>query len=224
MGIEIYKLKDVDPDNIEDVLVKIQRSFNIKLDNEGLKNVNTFGNLCDLIAQKIDHDHVEGFTVQQAFYKLRNAIANTANIDKCEVQPQTKLSKIFPRESRLGAITELENELGFKINMLQPRRLLIILFIFATAGSIALSFYKWQLGIIGMIFSGTILKLAGKFGKEMRLKTVGDLACKISRESYLRSRHHSCTVNKNEVEQKVRELFINDLHLEPIVLTRKSRF
>src|SRR5665213_239108 len=116
MKEEIYKLNNVDPDDISDVLVKIQRSFNIKLDNEGLREVDTFGDLCDAIISKINLEHEDSCTTQHAFYMLRNAIAAVTGIDKCSVKPQTRLSKILPKENRLHIIAEIENELGFKIN------------------------------------------------------------------------------------------------------------
>lgn len=224
MKEEIYNLNNVDPEDIGDVLVKIQRSFNIKLDNEGLKNVNTFGHLCDVIISKINLTNADSCTTQQAFYKLRNAVANATGLDKCSIKPQTRLSKIFPRENRLQAISEIENELGFKVNLLQPRQWIVAVFILLLTCAIVTCFYYWQIGIAGVVISLISLKLAGKFGKEMHLKTLGDLANRISRESYLRCRRNRSSVNKNEVEQKVRELFINDLNLEPIVLTRKSPF
>jgi hypothetical protein len=224
MSQEIYKLNNVDPENIGDVLVKIQRSFNIKLDNEGLKDVHTFGNLCDVIINKINLEHEDSCTTQRAFYLLRNSIATVTGIDKCSVKPQTRLSQIFPKENRPAIIAEIENELGFKTNLLQPKQWIVFLFVLTLISSFIISFYNWQVGIAGLLSSGISLKLAGKFGKEMHLKTVGDLANKISRESYLKSRRNPCTVNKTEVEQKIKELFTNDLDLEPIVLTRKSPF
>ncbi len=224
MKEEIYKLNSVDPEDIGYVLTKIQRSFNIKLDNEGLGDVDTFGDLCEAIINKISLEHEDTCTTQHAFYMLRNAIAAVMNIDKCSITPQTRLSKILPKENRLQLIAEIENELGFKTNLLQPKQWIVTLFGLTLISSFIICFYNWPIGIAGLLSSGISLKLAGKFGKEMHLKTVGDLANKISRESYLRSRRNSCTINKNEVEQKVRELFINELKLEPIVLTRKSRF
>ena len=41
MSEKIYQLNSVDANDISDVLVKIQRSFNITLDYEGLKNITT---------------------------------------------------------------------------------------------------------------------------------------------------------------------------------------
>jgi hypothetical protein len=224
MKEEIYKLNNVDQENIGYVLMKIQRSFNIKLDNEGLRDVDTFGDLCEAIIQKISLEQEDACTTQHAFYMLRNAIASVTGVDKCSITPQSRLLRILPKENRLQLIEEIENELGFKTNLLQPKQWVLVLFGLTLISSFIICFYNWPIGIAGLLSSGISLKLAGKFGKEMHLKTVGDLANKISRESYLRSKRNSCTINKNEVEQKVRELFIRELKVEPIVLTRKSRF
>jgi acyl carrier protein len=224
MKEEIYKLNSVDPEDIGCVLKKIQHSFNVKLDNEGLRDVDTFGDLCEVIINKISQEREDICTTQHAFYILRNAIAAVLNIDKCAVTPQTRLSKILPKENRLQLIEEIENELGFKTNLLQPKQWIVTLFGLTLISSFIICFYNWPIGIAGLLSSGISLKLAGKFGKEMHLKTVGDLANKISRESYLKSRRNPDTIKKNEVEQKVKELFISELNLEPIVLTRKARF
>jgi hypothetical protein len=223
MAEEIYKLRSIDPEDINDVLVKIQRSFNIKLDNEGLTNANTFGSLCDLIINKINLEHEDTCTTQHAFYLLRNAIATATGTDKCSITPHTRLSKLFPRENRLQIIQEIEHELGFGIDLLQPKLLILAIFSAVFLGSMIGCYFNWEIGIAGILASVLGLKLAGKFGKEMHLKTVGDLASKISRESYLKARRNS-TINKNEIEQKVRELFANDLGLQPILIRRESQF
>jgi hypothetical protein len=222
--MEFYKLNKVDPRDMGDVLMKVQRSFNIELDNEGLKEVHTFGNLCDLIIDKINLNQSDICSTQHAFYKLRDAIAHTAGTDKCAIKPQTRLSAIFPADNRLEFISELENELGYEFNLFQPRKWVVGAFIFLLAASLIGCFYNLSLGITGIIISALSLKFAGKFGKEMHLKTVGDLANKVSKESNLRCKHNRCTINKNEVEQRVRELFTNELKLEPIAIRRKTHF
>lgn len=222
MSVEIYKLNNVDPDEIGDVLLKIQRSFNIKLDSEGLKDADTLGNLCDIIVNKISLTNTDSCTTQHAFYQLRNAIATATGTDKCTIKPQTRLSKVFPRENRLSLLSAIEKELGFSINLLQPRQWIIAIFISILGGSLAGCCYNWQAGITGIIISLICLKIAGKFGKEIRLKTVGDLANQISRENYLKARRNPCAINKNEIEQKVKEIFVNDLNLQPIMVKRRS--
>lgn len=224
MAEEIYKLKSIDLADINGVLVKIQRSFNIKLDNEGLKNADTFGSLCDLIINKISLEHEETCTTQHAFYLLRNSIAASTGKDKRSLTPHTRLSSLFPRESRLQMIQEIEQSLGFDVKLLQPKQWMLAVFSLAFIGSLVGCYFNWEVGIAGILASVAGHKLAGKFGKEIHLKTVGDLASKISRESYLKSRRNSYTINKNEIEQKVRELFADDLGLQPVLIRRESQF
>ncbi|MGZ3767437.1 MAG: hypothetical protein ACXVA2_22425, partial [Mucilaginibacter sp.] len=215
--------KNVDPLDICDVLTKIENSFNIKLDNEGLADATSFRSLCDLIVSKINLEHADTCTTQQAFYKLRCAIANVTAAERCSITPHSKLSKLFPREDRLLLIGEIEQELGFETKLLQPKGWVIGFFVLTLLASSIGFFFNWEIAAAGCLASVLGLKLAGKFGKEIHLKTVGDLANKISRESYIMARRNP-TVNKNEIEQKVREIFAHELNLEPILLTRRSQF
>jgi len=223
MDKEFINFRNVDPLDIGDVLTKIEKSFNIKLDNEGLEKASTLKGLCALVISKIDLEHEETCTTQHAFYMLRSAIAKVSGINKCDISTHTKLCKLFPKEDRLDAITKLEDELGFRLNLLKPKQWIVSIFGFTFIASCIFCFINLFAGVAGLLISAIALKLAGKFGKEMHLKTVGDLACKISRESYSKVRRNN-TINKNEVEQKLRELFVNDLDLEPVMLTRRASF
>jgi hypothetical protein len=223
MDTEFNKLRKFDSADIEAVVARIEKSFSIKFDYRSLAEVDSFRMLADIIASKINLGHADTCTTQQAFYKLRCAIANATATEKCSITPQSKLSKLFPREDRLRVIAEIDQELGFETNLLQPKQWVIGLFALALIVSFVGLFYNWQIAAAGCLASVLGLKLAGKFGKEIHLKTVGDLANKISRESYMKARRNS-TVNKNEIEQKVRELFANDLGLQPILIRRESQF
>jgi hypothetical protein len=223
MDKEFINFRNVDLLDICDVLTNIEKSFDIKLDNEGLEKATTFKGLCDLVISKIDLEYEEGCTTQHAFYMLRNAIAKVNGVNKCDVSIHTKLRKLFPKEDRLEAISKIEYELGFRINLLKPKQWIISIFAIALIASGIFCLYNPFAGVAGLLLSAIALKLAGKFGKEMHLKTVGDLACKISRESYSKVRRNN-TINKTEVEQKLQELFVNDLNLDPVMLTRRASF
>lgn len=218
MNKEFYNLSEADPLFISGALAKIEASFNITIDNGSLENVTTFNGLCDLITQKIKSENSENCSTQHAFYMLRCAVADITGIDKCEIKPHTRLSKIFPRENRLQTIAEIEEHLGFSTNLLQPKQWVIALFSAILLGSVIVLFYNWEIASAGILASAIGLKLAGKFGKEMHLKTVGDMANKISKESYLKIKR---AANKNDVEQKLKEILANDLGLQPVMLTRK---
>jgi hypothetical protein len=219
-----FNLNNVDPDEIDAVLIKIQRSFDIRFENEDLEHVKTFGNLCDAVVKKIKLKNSDACTTQHAFYILRNAINLSVPADKELIKPQTKLCEIFPRDTRLQVIAEIEKEMGFKMNLLKPKGSVIFIFSLILGASFVGLFFSPAIGGVGVILATTGLILAGKFGKEMPVKTLGDLAEKIAREHYLNCRRNASTVNRNEVVEKVKELFGHELYLEPSVITRGAKF
>jgi len=221
MNKKLIKLGDIDPLDARRVMTKIESSFNIKLDNEVLQEATTVEKLSDVIINKISRENGDACSTQHAFYLLRNAIANTKGIDKCSITPHTKLATLFPRDTRIQAIQKIEEDLGFEVDLLQPKQWVIILFSIILVASFAGLFYSWLIGSAGILVSVTGLKLAGKFGKEMHLKTVGDLANKLSKETRLKAKREN-SVSKQQVEQKVIELFSNDLNLQPVVLRRTA--
>lgn len=220
----VVNLSNIDPEDVGDVLLKIERSFNIRFTDEDLTHIKTFGALCDLVVDKVKQVQSDSCTTQQAFYKLRNAINAKKPIEKCDLKPQSKLCELFPRDSRIEVVADLENEMGFHVNLLQPKRWIVYVFAGLLMAAIALSFFN---NIAGFILAGiaiTGLVLAGKLGKELKVKTLGDLAEKIAREHYLTCRRNASTVNRAEVAEKVKGLFADYLDVEPESLKKQARF
>ena len=75
-----YKLRDIDSEDIEDLLLRVEKSFGIKFAEKELFHVSTFGELCDHITNKMELENSEDCTSQQAFYS--RAIASSTGIDK----------------------------------------------------------------------------------------------------------------------------------------------
>lgn len=88
---ETFELCNVDPDDISDVLIKIEKSFGFRFGDTELKDVKTFGELCDIITSKVPGENSSDCTTQQAFYKVRNAIADVLLLDKASLTPDSDL-------------------------------------------------------------------------------------------------------------------------------------
>jgi hypothetical protein len=88
--------------------------------------------------------------------------------------------------------------------------------------SLAELFFNWKYGLLclGAFIIGC--QLARCFGKEFRIKTVEEAATLSARENYLKSRRNPNTLNRQEIVDKIRELFSHDLDLDPSVLTREA--
>ena len=223
--ITTIELKNIDPEDISDVLEKVEKSFGFKFGDSELKDVKTFGELCDLITNKVQGDNVNDCTTQQGFYKLRNAIAATQVIHKSSITTDTNLKQLFPRHNRREKIKELQNELDMTFDILDIKAWLGWAIFIGIAGSLILFFFNWKLALSGLTFFLAISWIAYEFfAKEFKLATVGQLTEKLTRENYLKSRRNSSTINRNEISQKVKEFFSKELDLEEEVLTRQATF
>ncbi|WP_184550698.1 hypothetical protein [Mucilaginibacter sp. FT3.2] len=211
---QAFNLQNIDPEDLDNVLVKIERSFNISLEDTSVKDVKTFGKLCDIVVEKVKHVNNESCTTQHAFYKIRSAINCTITAPKELVKPQTKLEDIFPRDNRIVVINEIEREMGFQLNLLQPKQGVIAAFAFILMASLAGFFFQPILAFFGLAVALSGFALAGKFGKELKVKTLGDLAEKVAKEHHLKCKREAATVNRTEVAQKVKEIFGHNLILE----------
>lgn len=219
-----YELKNIDPDDISDLLIKVEKSFEIKFGDKELMNISTFGALCDHITNKIQLVNSDDCTSQQAFYKLRNIISLTLQLDNKTISTNSLLEDLFKCEFRRVLINDIENQLGFKLNILRPPHwitMTLLIFLFASLVGI---FINWQIGLCGFLFSIVGFWLAHKIGNEFDLQTVGQVAEKMTRENYLQSRRNSKTFNRNEIEKILIDLCGNDLDIEKGKLTRDTKF
>lgn len=189
-----------------------------------LAHIKTFGQFCDYIADKIQLDNLKDCTTQQAFYKLRSAIATTSHLDKKKVTPNLELTELLPRKNRKTLVQNLETELDFRLDLLSPPDWIVsTLFIMLLCSFVGL-FIKWQLGVLGITFSICGFWVSAKFGNELTLQTLGQIAEKMTRDNYLKSRRNSNTFNKSEIEKVLTDLFTIELALDKSLLTRNSTF
>jgi hypothetical protein len=84
--------------------------------------------------------------------------------------------------------------------------------------------FNWQIGLLGLAISISGIWVANKKGNELEICTVGEVAKKMARENYLKSRHNSKTFNKNEIEKILTDWFSNELGLDKNQLTRNTKF
>jgi len=222
--LETYELSDIDPEDISDILLKVEKSFDFKFGKNELRDVKSFGELCDIIRTKVQGENINDCTTQQAFYKLRNALVETLSIDKDSIKSETSLQELITGESRRQKISAIDKNVGFKTRTLRAKHWLTGSLLLTLIVSFLGLFLLWKIALPVFAMSIIGLKLSDKFGNEFDFKTVGELAEKISREHYKEVRRNNQTFNPNEITAKVRELFKHDLDLKESALTREATF
>jgi len=217
-------LYQIDPGDIEDVLLKIEKSFDIQFVGDELSHIETFGTLCDHLKSKIHLEESHDCTSQQAFYKLRNTIAAVLQLDKKTIHPNTSLEALFPKKTKVKTVEEIETRLGFELKVLAfPSIVMEVFSIVFLTSFIGMFFYDAM--AIGWILSLVLLKILPKSMKqELMVKTVRELTEKMTREHYLQSRRNPNTFNEREIDKLLVDLFSQDLDLEVSKLCRDAKF
>ena len=210
------------PEDIEDTLRLIEKSYDIKFEGNELGHIRTFGELTDHIISKIKLQYQDDCTDQQAFYKLRTAIQQIKTADKSAITPKTYLNDLFPRHSRRKEIKKIEKHLAFDLNALRPRYMVTNSLIILLLTSIVGLFIKWQFGVAGLVLAICGLWVSEKTGKEFKDKTLGELTDRITRLNYTKSRRHTGTMNTKDLKHKIEKLFVDNLGLQERTIDRDT--
>ncbi|MEM6265793.1 MAG: hypothetical protein AAGI38_25045 [Bacteroidota bacterium] len=221
---KITKLKDIDPDDLMEMIIRVEASFAVKFEDEELARISKFGELCDLTKHKITLKDTGGCTSQQAFYKLRNSLVDVLGVDKHLITPSTPLSDLLPGNNRKASIQQLEQELGMKLPILRPPHVVTTLLSLLLLASFIQLFFVWQLGLAGLGLSIFGFWVSNQLGNELDVKTLGQLTQKITRENYRKSRRNPGTCNKQEIEKVLIDWFSHDLGVNKSHLTRDASF
>lgn len=201
----------IDPLDLNDFLITVEKSFGIQFGPEELTSGLSIRQFCKCIAQKIPLPQEETCTSQQAFYKVRDAIASITNFDEKAIEPDTLLEELFPREKRISQAKALDQKLDVKLNLLQPPGWLTGLLALVLTVSLIGVFFKIKFGI-PLIISYLGLWIAQKTTKNLSLHTVGELSEKMIRLNYIKSRRKA-SVNIHEIEKIVTTLLMDELGL-----------
>jgi hypothetical protein len=221
----MIELKNIDPEDISLLLRKIELSFGFRFNQEDLTNITTFGQLCDVVANSVHGNNSSDCTTQQAFYKLRVAIAETLLSDRNNITPDTNLLQLFPKQDRRQRIRAFHKQLGFSVIRLEMRSWFGWAIFAVIVLSLAAFFFNWRVALGGLACAVLVNWIANRFfANELASMTVGQLAEKLAKENYLKARRNPTTINRSEIEQKVRALFSEALHLEESLLSRDATF
>lgn len=218
-----YHLNEVDPEDVSDTLVKLQRSLGFTFSHDELAKVTTYGELSHLVHAKLQDRHINDCSTQQAFYKARQAIINITSVT-APLTPASRMETIFPKKGRRRTIRLLHRNLGFKPHILTPPVWLTNALGIAALLSIIALFIDWRYGLSTLIISIIGSCLAERFGKNFDTLTLGELANVMVRDHYMEARRYPGTLNRSEIGMVIKQLFTETLFLDPAALTPEARF
>lgn len=220
--MQMEQLNTTLPEDLDDILRRVETSFNIRFEPIDLEHVTTFGGLCDIIISKIRLTAASNCTSQQAFYKLRRALASVT--PEATIAPDSQLALLLPQPARRKLWREVESQLGFKLDILGASPAVFRLIFLAFPVSLLLFFFSPTVACLGLVLATLAAVVAGETGTTLQVLTVRECVEKMAREHYLHSRSSPATFNPLEVTRYVQELFRHGLYLPLSALGREAAF
>jgi len=165
----------------------------------------------------------EDCTKQQAFYKVRNAIALTKQINPTCIEPSSKLEDIFPRKNRRKDIRNFKQLIDIPVDILVMKTWLLGTLVIGFMVSFIYFFFKWEYAVSGIAFFILLSWVLSKFSKEFEIPSVKELAEKITREHYSKARRSNGTINRKEIVGIIQDVFIAEHLLDREHLTLDAR-
>lgn len=215
-------LTQTDQEAILDVIELAERSFGAELSPVYDTRVSTLGDFIDLMHRYTPGESATDCTTQQAFYRLRTSLAIVSGANPDTIRPDTALADLIPLANRRQVVAKLDYELGITTDLLVLKSwlsmaLAIILFV-----SLACLVPGWPYSAIGVCAYGLGVWWSYRTTTTLSVKTVGQLAWKISREHYRAIRRNATTVNHDELESLLFDLFSHELSIPRHQLTRNT--
>lgn len=217
-------LNNIDPEDIQDVLVKIERSFGFRFAENELAHVSTFGELCTVIENKMTGAPGHNCTTQQAFYRLRRGITAVTAIQRQHIFPDTDLRTVFPAGQRKRLVRRLNRQMGINTGLLHTPLWITCVILTTLLLSLPLFLVSWWLTVAGIILAVVFSFTANLFAvPSLQPQTAGKLAEKIARENYVKIRG-PLPANKAEITPLIKEFFREELGLDDAALTPAATF
>lgn len=218
-----FELDETDPEDISDVIVELEKSFDLKFREDAFKHVKTFGDLCDVFESYIKYNNTEDCTKQQAFYKIRTSISETQLIDKVSIQLDTQLSDLFPQRDRRRQVKKFTKHIGVNLEFLTPPIWLFLFLVIGFITSLVYIFFNWKIGISGICFFILAFNISNFFGKCLKYDTVRELTENAVINHYNKMRRFNLTVNKKEIFSIIQEAFSKRLYVDKEILKREAK-
>ncbi len=197
--------ESISHNQLKEKIVQLNQAFSVNVDAEDFKSENySTSSVKELLMQKITEELSGEWTSDMAFHKLRGAIAEITSTPPASITLDSELNTLLPKSGRKKNLTQLENKLGFKMDILKPNSALYGTFILLFFACIPVGIgMDWFLSGICMIVFGVIIYVLGKTGNNFRMKTVGQLADFLAWKNYLVQKRGMKEVNTSEIQSKV---------------------
>jgi len=217
-------LSNFDEEEVEDIILKLEKSFNFKFQQEAFRNVKTFGDLVNVFENELETEVSDDCTTQHAFYIIRAALVDQTRVSSNSVMLDSNLEEFFQLKSRRKSIKAFKKSLNVSAKLLTyPAWLQTIVGILAFV-SIVLFLFDWRIAVVLLLFASLFHILAERLGNVLVVRTIRELTLLLTRENYAEVRGSGRRINKAEIFDVIVDCFSHSLAIDKDKIRRESKF
>ena len=215
-------------DSIE-ILMTVEKTFGISIPDKEAEKIITVGDFHNVVWRRLEGKHNDKCKSQTLFYKLRQSFFDTFNLSKTDINLDTSLNDIFPKDNRRHIYFDFANKNNIKLPDLvltKPWTTFLNYFSFTTIlGGLVLSsiliiffnYSKWALliPIAGIILTHYISQLLNPKRIIVQPETIKEFTQQVLTMNYSTLTQENGT-NRKEVESVINNIIADmaglDLH------------
>ena len=172
-------------EDFESYLIDLEKSFQIKFGKDDFSQVQTVGQLFDVIMNKMSYADETYCSSQQAFYVLRTGIEKTFGKT---IKINTKISEIFhPKTRKNWSRLQKETNLNLpKLELNQVQSGFYLIIVLTAIGSFIIMLLKFKIGALIFGITCLLASTTRYFSSKLPVTNVRELVEKLVEMNYTR--------------------------------------
>ena len=219
-----------------ELVMEVESTFSIKIEDREAGNVRTVGHLCDLVCRKLSGKPRSACMTAKAFFTLRRALQDLG-IERKKIRPDTPIEAILPTPRRRTLVSQIRRRTHLKLPAMRragPLVFAIMLVGFACAalavGLTMTSFTTFDVIAVAIVTAiacwiiGGLLTLPWK--RVLDASTMGEFSLHVAASNYWalgEPKSHNVPTD-HEIRQMVHAIVANQLGLRLAQVHDDSRF
>ena len=193
---------------LSQIIAKVNHEFGVQLHTDQFTSTNySMSSIREILAQRIAETQNDEWTIDKSFVLLQKNIASIKGIAENSITQDSALETLLPKGERKSTLKKLEANTGLKLEILKPNSVMygILIFLFFACIPFGIGM-DWFLSGMVMAVTALLIFILGKTGNELKYKTLGQWAERVTWDNYLKSKKDRLTLDDSQIAAKLEKM------------------
>lgn len=198
----------LDKNQLVQIISKVNQEFGVQLHADQFNSANySMSSIREILAQRIAEAQQDEWTIDKSFMILQKNIASVRGIAEQSITQDSELETLLPKGERKSILKKLEANTGLKLEILKPNGVIygILIFLFFACIPFGIGM-DWFLSGIVMVVVAVLIYILSKTGNELKYKTLGQWAERVTWDNYLKSKKDRLTLDDTQIAARLEKM------------------